>query len=120
MNKISTAILSTHHAYVATGLLGLPTWYEFLPLNPTTKTPEFQSLTDIYLIIAAIIDILLRIGAIIAIVMVIYGGIEFITSNGNPDKASSARSTIINAIIGLVIAVTAATIVTFIAGRFSA
>lgn len=119
MNKISTVLLSSHHAYIATGFLGLPTWYEFLPLNPTTKTPEFQSLTDIYLIVAAVIDILLRIGAIIAIVMVIYGGIEFITSSGNPDKASSARNTITNAIIGLAIAVSAATVVTYIAGRFT-
>jgi hypothetical protein len=51
--------------------------------------------------------------------MVIYGGIEFITSSGNPDKASSARSTITNAIIGLAIAVSAATVVTYIAGRFT-
>jgi hypothetical protein len=119
MNKITTLLLSSHHAYVATGFLGFPTWYEFLPLN-ADKAPTFQSLSDIYLIIAAVIDILLRIGAIIAIVMVIYGGIEFITSNGNPDKAASARSTVINAIIGLAIAVTAATVVTYIAGRFTA
>jgi hypothetical protein len=118
MNKISTALLSSHHAYIATGFLGLPTWYEFLPTN-ADGGPSFQSLTDIYLIIAAVIDILLRIGAIIAIVMVIYGGIEFITSSGNPDKASSARSTITNAIIGLAIAVSAATVVTYIAGRFT-
>jgi phosphotransferase system glucose/maltose/N-acetylglucosamine-specific IIC component len=107
-----------HNSHLATSFLGLPTWYEFLPTNGD-GTPEFQHLTDIYLVIAAIIDILLRIGAIVAIIMVIYGGIEFITSQGNPDKAASARTIILNAIIGLVIAVTAATIITFIAGRFT-
>jgi len=120
MNKIIASLFTVvPHAHVATSFLGLPTWYEFLPINPTSGTPQFQSLSDIYLIVAAIIDILLRIGAIVAIVMVIYGGIEFITSQGNPDKAKSARSIIINALIGLVIAVTAATVVTFIAGRFT-
>ena len=51
--------------------------------------------------------------------MVIYGGIEFIMSQGEPDKANKARGTVINALIGLVIAVAAATLVTFIAGRFN-
>lgn len=119
MNKLISQLLSSgHHTFIATSFLGLPTWYEFLPLN-SNGTPSFQSLSDIYLIIAAVIDILLRIAAIVAIIMVIYGGIEFITSQGNPDKAKSARSTTINALIGLAIAVTAATVVTFIAGRFT-
>jgi ABC-type Fe3+ transport system permease subunit len=106
-------------SYVGSSFLGFPTWYEFLPLN-ADKTPELTSISDVWLIVAAVIDILLRVAAIVAIVIVIYGGIQFITSGGDPQKASSARTTITNAIIGLVIAVTAATLVTFVAGRFNA
>jgi len=111
--------ISSLHYYFGVGFLNFPTWYEFLPVN-STNSPEFTGINDVWLIVAAIIDILLRIAAIIAIVVVIYGGIEFITSSGEPEKAAAARSRIINALIGLVIAVTAATMVAFIASRFNA
>jgi ABC-type Fe3+ transport system permease subunit len=110
--------ISAIHFYVAGSFLGFPTWYEFLPPNPS-GSPELTGINDIWLIVAAVIDILLRIAAIIAIFVVIYGGIQFITSQGDPQKAASARTTVTNALIGLVIAVTAATLVTFLAGRFS-
>src|ERR1700689_3547884 len=96
--------------------LGLPTWYEYLKCNG--GSPSLTGITDVWLIAAAIVDILLRVPAIIAIFMLIYGGIQFITSQGEPERAKQARGTIINALIGLVISVVAATIVTYIAGRF--
>ena len=98
--------------------LGLPTWDE--DLNCNGGSPSLTGINDVWLIAAAIVDILLRLAAIIAIFMLIYGGIQFITSQGDPEKASHARGTIINALIGLVISVVAATLVTYIAGRFSA
>jgi type IV secretory pathway VirB2 component (pilin) len=76
-------------------------------------------LTDIWLIVAAITEILLRLAALIAVIMVIVGGVSYITSQGDPNKTKQALNTIINSLIGLVISVAAATIVTFIAGRFS-
>jgi len=101
--------------------LGLPTWYAYL--KGTTDSngkclPDLSSLSDIWLIVAAVVEILLRVAAIAAFAMIIYGGIEFITSQGNADQAAKARTTLINAVIGLVIAVLAATLVTFIAGQF--
>jgi len=68
--------------------------------------------------VAAIIEILLRVAAIAAFAMIVYAGIQLITSQGNPDSAAKARGTLLNAIIGLVIAVLAATLVAFIAGQF--
>lgn len=118
INNLTLKTLSLHQ-YIAGSFLGFPTWYEFLPTN-STGSPAFTGINDVWLIVAAVIDILLRIAAIIAIFVVIYGGIEFITSGGEPEKAASARSTVINALIGLVISVTAATLITFVAGRFNA
>jgi hypothetical protein len=48
--------------------------------------------------------------------MVIYGSINFVMSRGEPDKTANARNTIINALLGLAIAVIAAATVNFIAG----
>jgi len=112
--------MTPFHYFVAGSFLGFPNWYQFLPVNSSDGSPEFSSISDVWLIVAAVIDILLRIAAIVAIFVVIYGGIQFITSGGDPQKAASARTTVTNALIGLVIAVTAATLVTFLAGRFTA
>ena len=60
----------------------------------------------------------LRLASIAAIAMVVYGGVQYIMSQDEPDKTKQARSTIINALIGLVVAVAATTLITFIAGRF--
>lgn len=108
--------------------LGLPKWYAYLqgqqtitgdPSNPVTVcTPAITQLSDVWLIVAAIIEILLRLGALIAVALVLYGGIQFMLSQGDPGKTKQARGTIINALIGLVISVSAATLVTFVAGQF--
>jgi hypothetical protein len=57
------------------------------------------------------------IGSVAAMFVIIIAGIQFITSQGDPEKAKKARSTIIYAIIGLVICVSSFTIVRFVLGR---
>lgn len=102
--------------------LGFPKWYAYLPGQTDALgacTPQIQSINDVWLIVAAVVELLLRIAALAAIAMIIYGGVQFITSQGEPDKAHQARSTITNAVIGLAIAVSAAAMVQFLAGRFS-
>ena len=102
--------------------LSLPTWYEYLPGNTDVYghcQPKLVKLSDIWLVIAAVIDILLRLGALIAVVMVIYGGVMFTTSNGNPETAAKARGVVINSLVGLLIAVMASFFVSFLAGSIS-
>ena len=50
---------------------------------------------------------LLYIAATLAILMLMWGGIQWITSSGNPEKLASAKKKITLAIIGLVIALSA-------------
>jgi hypothetical protein len=54
-------------------------------------------------ILGKIIEISLGIAFAIAVIMVIYGGFQYITSAGNEEKATSARKTLLYAGIGLVI-----------------
>jgi hypothetical protein len=81
-------------------------------------TPAITQLTDVWLIVAAVIEILLRLAALAAVALVLYGGVQYITSQGDPGKTKQARGTIVSAVIGLLISVSAATIVTFVAGQF--
>lgn len=102
--------------------LALPTWYQYL--NGVQEQggschPTLTSLADIWLIVLAVIDILLRVAAIVTVFMIIYGGTMFTTSMGSPDTSAKARKVIIDALIGLLIAVMASFLVTFVAGSIN-
>lgn len=109
------------------GFLGFPTWYKYLEgvqaTNGATGVSEcvvkIQNINDTWLIVAALMEILLRVAALAAIVMVITGGVQYITSEGSPDKTKKALNTILMAVIGLVITIGSAALVSFVAGRFN-
>jgi ABC-type Fe3+ transport system permease subunit len=109
----------------AGGFFSFPRWYKYLEIKtPTINdevvcSPELTKATDVWLIILAVIEILLRVAMIVAIVFVIVGGVKFVTSRGNPDKINQARNTVQDALIGLIIAISASAVVGFIAGRFA-
>jgi cytochrome bd-type quinol oxidase subunit 2 len=64
--------------------------------------------------IKSIIQILSFIVGIAAVIMVIIGGLKFITANGDSGAIASARSTIIYALIGLVVVAIAQVLVHFV------
>jgi len=113
-------IITTQFAAACQGgsFIGLPKWYKYLNCGPG-NSPQLNDINNVWLIGAAVIEILVRLGALIAIGFVIYGGIQYVISQGEPDKLSKARHAIQDALIGLVIAVAATIVITFIAGRFN-
>ena len=56
---------------------------------------------------------------IIAVVMIIIGGVRYITSNGDSGNVNNAKNTILYAIIGLVVVALAQIIVRFVLARFT-
>lgn len=54
--------------------------------------------------------------AIIAVIVIVTGGIQYVTSNGNPSAVQKAKQTIMYAAIGLVISLLAVAIVNFAIG----
>ncbi len=61
-----------------------------------------------------IINWLARIAGIALIVMLLVGGVMFITSAGNEEQAKKAQSVLINAIFGIIIVILAWGLITFI------
>jgi len=53
----------------------------------------------------------------LALLFVVYGGFKFVASEGEPEKIAKARQTILYAIIGLLIAISAEVIVEFTIGN---
>lgn len=68
-------------------------------------------------LVATVINIFSWIVGIIAVIMIIIGGIKYVTSGGDSNNISSAKTTIIYAIIGLVVVALAQVIVKFVLNR---
>ncbi|MFO0781967.1 MAG: pilin [Candidatus Saccharimonadales bacterium] len=120
--------------------LGLTPWYgylgdEFSSTNPgvnqgdkcTLKCFNFLAQdkandcgvthSDIPYVLLAVVDSLLRVAGIVAVIFVIVGAIKYITSSGNPEQTASAQSTILNALVGLAIALVAVGFISFLSSR---
>ncbi len=97
---------------------GIKPWYQYVPTKslPTGCQFDFSlvGIGGIWLILAGIIDILLRVGALVAVGYFIYGAFKMVTSQGSPEGVKSARETMTNALIGLVITILATWIIGYI------
>lgn len=97
-------------------ILGFPTWYKYL--NPRFEGGECKIDApfpeSIGKILLAVFEILLRLAGVLAIIFTIWGGFQYILSQGEPERSSQARSSIINALIGLAIAISAVAIVNLV------
>lgn len=66
-----------------------------------------------------VINVLLFIIGAIAVIMIIIGGIKYVLSNGDSSQITSAKNTIMYAVIGLVVALLAYAIVNFVVIQFT-
>lgn len=119
------------------GFLSFPTWYKYLNVVPDEPGAVDSSCSIVGppgtsvgnsevdwqkasgYVALAVVEILLRIAALAAVGYVMYGGFRYITSQGDPEGAKTARQTIINGLIGLVISLVATGAVAFIANQLT-
>lgn len=97
----------------------IPNWWKYLPNQPDPNTTPPCQITfnfpgDIWAVGLAVLDMLLRIGGFVAVISIIIAGIQYITSTGSPDAATSARKRLTNSLIGLAIVLVASGVVAFI------
>lgn len=69
-------------------------------------------------LIQSIVNILLFITGAVAVIMIVIGGLKYVTSNGEASQTKSAKDTIMYSVIGLVVAILAYAIVTFVIDAF--
>ncbi len=77
----------------------------------TGTEEEGNGLTDK---IAGIVNAIIGVLGIVAVVVIILGGISYMTSNGDATKVKKAKDTILYGVIGLVIVILSAAIVNFV------
>ena len=98
----------------ATGdFLGFPSWNRDVHFSPGKQIgPQIMK------IVLNITEILLRLAGIAAVIVIIYAGAMFIIGSysASPDGIAKAKTILINGVIGLIIAIIATAIITFIVG----
>lgn len=100
-------------------VLGIPTWYRGITTGSDCNIKMPSGGSDelggfIWKIALNIIEMVLVIVVYIAVGFILYGGFMFMTGGSNPSSVEKARKTILNAVIGLVIAMGAIAIVNLI------
>lgn len=64
--------------------------------------------------LTTILNIVIATIAVVSVLFVVVGGLRYVLSDGDPQQATRARETIIYAVVGLLIAITAEGIVAFV------
>lgn len=114
-------ITSTDSDECNSSFLGFPTWYRGL-VNKNNGNCEIQMLgsgmdglsKSIWKIVLNVIEAAMMLVGYLSIIFIIYGGILYLTSAGGADGVKRAKSSITNAVIGLVISIVAVAVVEFI------
>lgn len=127
ISKLSKTIATIIVSILGFGLIGLSlapsTYATSICDQPQDKVPEevwnaagCDGTTDDDLpqIIVGILNAIIFVSGLVATVFVLIGGINYMTSTGDPGKVDKAKKTILYACIGLVITVLAFAIVNFI------
>ena len=112
-NLVKTANLISLFLTIAILVVPLAVGAQFNPpASGGTGLPSDNTATAF---IFRIIQILLAVAGVVAVIFLIIGGFRYITAGGNEETAESARKTLTNAIIGIVIIILAFVIVNVIA-----
>lgn len=108
-----------------TTFLTMPVWYRGLARGTEGGTCDILSPNDVggvsafvWRIVLNIIDILLSLVAYLSVGFIIFGGFKYILAAGTPDALAKAKTTITNAVIGLVLSLVAVAIVNVVSGLF--
>lgn len=86
---------------------------------PAYKTGEAYDETFVATKLGDMIGFVLSFIGVLFLILIIYGGINWMTAGGNEQKVEKAKTIIINAIIGLLIVLSAYTITSFIGDKFA-
>jgi hypothetical protein len=100
---------------------GLPSIWDGIQCKPDASgnlTPTITHVSDVLVIIANVIRIVMALSGAIAIIVIVVASIYYITSLGAPERIKRARDIIQYAAIGLLLITMAYAIMTYVAGAF--
>jgi hypothetical protein len=90
-------------------VLAYPAWYNGLQCDKGVV--QITEINQIWVIVLNVVQWIIITVGYVTLGMIIWGGFQYITGQGESSKIEAAKSTLLNAIIGLVIALAAVLIV---------
>lgn len=69
-------------------------------------------------IVNTIVNVMLFIVGVLSVIMIIFGGIRYVTSGGDQAKVTSAKNTIMYSVVGLIVAIVAYALINFVVDTF--
>lgn len=108
-------------------IVGIPPWYDNLCDGKKIMSPkQFAGGSDktgigkfASIVAMNIVTILLYVVGYVSIGFIIWGGFKYMLSGDNSSGTGAAKTTILNAIIGLILSIMSIAIVKFIAGAIT-
>lgn len=88
--------------------------------NGLDRTKDAAGDLEMNDVIKTIITTMLFIVGILAVIMIIYGGIRYVTAHGDKTQVASAKDTVVYAVVGLVVAIVAYALVDWVVNAFKA
>lgn len=85
--------------------------------DSTCRTEEAN--TKINTILTTVINLFSLVVGVVSVIMIIVGGLKYITSGGDSGNVTGAKNTILYAVIGLVVVALAQFVVRFVLGKVS-
>lgn len=127
MSLLSVVMMPAQEAAAAADcdshFLGLPAWYDGLttPGSCDIKSPSGDAEVKAYVwtVVLNIISLIMGLIGYLAIGFVMWGGIQYMIAQGDPGKVAKGKKTITNAVIGLVLVMTASILSGTISGIVS-
>lgn len=100
--------------------LTFPAWYRGLPRESDGGVKIFDGADGIsrtiWVIALNVVEIVIQLVGYVSVVYIMIGGYRYLLSNGSPDGNVRGRKTILNAIIGLIVAIASVAIVNTVVG----
>lgn len=122
----STPVSAACASENGTRLFSIPAWYRGL----TDKNCNIKKIDQkgggesvkieqfVWTVIGNIMDGLFRIVGVVAVGYIMWAGFQYMIAAGDSGKMAAAKTTITNAVIGLIVALVASAIVQFVMGVF--
>jgi len=83
----------------------------FSVIVTTTGLPKAAANNDT---LTTVLNIVFALTASISVLMIVIGGFRYIVAHGDPNSTAQARNTILYSLVGLLVTMTAFSIVTFV------
>jgi hypothetical protein len=124
----TTTAAPNNCSQAAGNFFGLPRWDKYLlseslvgedSNDQSDCTVRIEALSDIWKIALAVVEILTRLAAYIAVGFIIFAGFQYSFSQGDSNRTAQARNTILYAVIGLIITIGAIGVINLLGKTFS-